>query len=99
MKKLIFSTTFLLIVLTSGINYANAYSIPNNPSFILSNLLAISISENESLQISDDSDKKQELDKTDVDNDLKKEAKTEAQPSSTKISIGLGKALFEKYIK
>ena len=99
MKKLIFSTTFLLIVLTSGINHAKAYPIPNFNSLILSNLLSISISENESLQISDDSEKKQELEKNDIDNDLKKEVKTEAQPSSTKISIGLGKALFEKYIK
>lgn len=99
MKKIIFSLTFLLIiiVLRSGNSYAQSFQ---PLSFLKSTVPFISINdytrENNKAkeEISEAADKKIKSDTVEV-----QKPTSDAKPVTARITIDLGKALFEKYIK
>jgi hypothetical protein len=102
-KKIIFAFTFHLILSLTVISTAISQSYPFFSLSQYSNLnishFKISFSENQDLSVENESEKSDAIQKSNNLNGLKEETKTRHQPSSSKISIGLGKALFEKYIK
>ncbi len=99
MKKSIFSLAFLLSIMIVSCNDINAQSISTFFNLKFSEeTIGNDSKEGSAINFLDSDDKKSALSREE-DVEVRKADKTNVQPSSSRISIGLGKVLFEKYIK
>ena len=101
MRKILFSITFLFLTIILVKNDVNAQSI-NPYSLIHKGISLFSVNQQSNEDVDEEDQKIQKpngIEKNTKELDSDNLVKNPASPSSTRISIGIGKALFEKYIK
>lgn len=101
MKKSFLSVTFLFLLLIVAIPKSESQSLGSPKfQFPVNLLILFEANEDQTGGSSTSLDKKEEIESDNSGSaEIKKDEKLESNPSSTKLSIELGKALFEKYMK
>ena len=99
MKKVFFSLAFLFSLCLLIQNEAKTQSLSSHFKVDLIKVSFESENEESAEMNKPEGEDKEAFSRLDKNTEVKKLEKQNSQPSSTRLSIGLGKAIFEKYIK